>query len=191
MNLTRDRLRSIGWVTLLTVCMALTAGLTLRVNAVKSEVHQAERRILALRSEITFLETEYQTRSNHQQLKALNDVEFGYSAPRTQQYIEGEGQLAALGKPREPGAPAPIRIASAGARDRPVSVLPIVPPVSGAVHDSAEAKPARAESRAESSPAAARDSQTEPEQDPIGAAIDAESLGARLARIGPGAARPE
>ena len=113
MNLTRDRIRSISWAFVLTVCAALTAALTLRVNAVRSEVYKSEDRIVALQHEIGFLETEFQTRANQQQLKALNDVEFGYTAPRAEQYIEGERQLAALGKPVGPGAPKPVRFASA------------------------------------------------------------------------------
>lgn len=113
MNLTRDRMRSIGWAFVLVVCFAGVMGLTFRVNAVKSEAHLAERRIVALKQDILFLETEFETRSNQQQLKLLNDVEFGYEAPRAEQYIEGERQLAALGKPRGPNAPAPIRVASA------------------------------------------------------------------------------
>lgn len=113
MMLTRDRVRSFGWVAVLTVCGALTMGLTLRVNAVKSEVRLAERQIVALQRQKTMLETEFETRANQQQLKVLNDVEFGYQAPTAGQYLEGERQLAVLAKPRGPDAPTPIRVASA------------------------------------------------------------------------------
>lgn len=113
MNLTRDRVRSIGWAFVLTVCAGLLLGLTFRVNAVKSQVRLAERQLVSLRQEKLFLETEFEARSNQQQLKALNEVEFGYQAPRAEQYLEGERQLVALGKPRGPGAPEPIRVASA------------------------------------------------------------------------------
>jgi hypothetical protein len=88
-------------------------ALTFRVNAVKSQVRLAERQLIALRQEKLFLETEFEARSNQQQLKQLNDIEFGYEAPKAEQYIEGERQLVALGKPRAPGAPEPIRVASA------------------------------------------------------------------------------
>ncbi|MCB2077448.1 MAG: hypothetical protein KDE55_07080 [Novosphingobium sp.] len=118
MNLTRDRVRSIGWAFVLTVCFALTLALTFRVNAVKSEVRLAERQIVSLRRETLFLETEFEARSNQQQLKALNDVEFGYQAPKAAQYIEGERQLASLGKPRGPDAPEMIRVASAANGDK-------------------------------------------------------------------------
>ena len=113
MNLTRNRVQSIGWAFVLTVCVALTVALTLRVNAVRGQVRQTENRIVSLQRQIRFLEVEYQTRANQQQLSALNSVEFGYVAPGAGQYIEGERQLASLGVPRAPDAPEPIRMAQA------------------------------------------------------------------------------
>ncbi len=113
MNLTRDRLRSIGWALTLTVCLALTLALTFRVNAVKSQVRLAERQIVAMKHEQMFLETEFETRASQQQLRNWNDVEFGYRAPAAGQYLESERQLAAYSKPRSPGAPSPIRVAKA------------------------------------------------------------------------------
>lgn len=115
MNLTRDRVHSIGWISVLLVCGAATLALTLRVNAVKSQVHDTEKRIVYMQQSIDFLETEFQTRSNQQALNQINDLEFGYKAPAAAQYIEGERQLAAFGKPMGPGAPQPIRYAHAEA----------------------------------------------------------------------------
>jgi len=131
MNLTRDRVRSIGWAFVLTVCAGLLLGLTFRVNAVKSQVRLAERQLVSLRQEKLFLETEFEARSNQQQLKALNDVEFGYQAPRAEQYIEGERQLVALGKPRAPGAPEPIRVAAATEGDEQGAFPTMVSPLTG------------------------------------------------------------
>lgn len=131
MNLTRDRVRSIGWAFILTVCAALTLALTFRVNAVKSQVRLAERQIVALKQERLFLETEFETRANQQQLKNLNDVEFGYEAPTARQYIEGERQLAALGKARAPGAPSPIRVAVASTGDDESGFPAMVSPLTG------------------------------------------------------------
>ncbi len=113
MNLTRDRIRSIGWVALLVICAALTLVLMVRVNAVKSEVQLAQRQVNALKQEKLILETEFLTRASQQQLRNLNAIEFGYAAPTAGQYLEGERQLAALGKVRGPDAPTPIRVASA------------------------------------------------------------------------------
>ena len=132
MNLTRDRVRSIGWAVVLTVCAALALVLTFRVNALKSQVRLAERQIVALRQEKIGLETEFETRANQQQLRALNEVEFGYEAPKAEQYIEGERQLASLGKPRAPGAPQPIRVATVDAGAPAASGFPaMVSPLTG------------------------------------------------------------
>lgn len=130
MNLTRDRARSIGWAVILMVCLAMTVALTMRVNAVKSQVALAERKIVALRLDKQMLETEFETRANQQQLKALNDVEFGYQAPTPGQYLEGERQLASLAKARSPDAPTPIRVATAATAEVP-SFVAMVSPLTG------------------------------------------------------------
>lgn len=131
MNLTRDRMRSIGWAAILLTCLAFTVVLTFKVNAVKSQVRLAERQILAVKQDKLLLETEFQTRANQQQLRALNEVEFGYQAPAVGQYLEGERQLAELSKPRAVDAPSPIRVASADV-PRTASLLPaMVNPLTG------------------------------------------------------------
>lgn len=129
--MTRDRLRSIGWVAVLLVCMAFTVALTFRVNAVKSQVRLTERKIAAARQQMLFLETEFEARANQQQLKALNDIEFGYQAPTAGQYLENERQLASLSKPRAPDAPAPIRMASAAPVGDEDALPAMVNPITG------------------------------------------------------------
>ena len=131
MNLTQDRLRSIGWAAALLTCFTLTMVLTFKVNAVKSQVRLAERQIAATRQQKLFLETEFEARANQQQLKSLNDVEFGYQAPTAGQYLEGERQLSALGKARGPDAPIPIRVASAAVAEDNSGVPAMVSPLSG------------------------------------------------------------
>lgn len=113
MIVSAHRLRSVGWIALLALCAALVMILAFRVNALRSQVHRAEVHIVALKQEKMYLETEFETRANQQQLKAWNDVEFGYVAPTASQYLENERQLAAWSKPSELDAPAPIRVASA------------------------------------------------------------------------------
>ncbi|MBC2663973.1 hypothetical protein H7F51_00420 [Novosphingobium flavum] len=131
--LTRSRARSIGWAAVLVTCFALTLALTFRVNAVKSQVRLTERRIVSLKMERGMLETEFETRANQQQLRALNEVEFGYQAPTAGQYLESERQLAMLGKPRGPDAPDMIRVAKADpAQQSGDSLLPaMVNPLTG------------------------------------------------------------
>ncbi|GAA4051979.1 hypothetical protein [Parerythrobacter jejuensis] len=121
-----SRLRQIGWAMALGVVFALFIALTFRVNAVKSEVVRAERQIVSLKRETMRLETEFQTRANQQQLANWNAVDFGYVAPRADQYLENERQLARLGEPTAPGAPAPIRVArSPSSGDFPALVSPL------------------------------------------------------------------
>lgn len=170
MNFTSDRVRSIGWISMLVVCGAISIGLTLRVNAVKSQVHDTEKRIVWVKQDIDFLETEFQTRSNQQALKQLNDLEFGYKAPMAGQYIEGERQLAALGKPAGPGAPQPIRYANAEQPEGTEgSLLAMVSPVTGSV---SAALPGSSDKAGKG---------RDPERD--GMARDAAAISKRLARI--------
>lgn len=126
----RTSLRRVGWAALLAVCCALLFALSLRVNALKSEVRRTENRIVALRTETMYLETEYETRSNQQQLSAWNAVDFGYVAPSAGQYMENPRQLAALGKAAGPDAPSPIRVASAPA-EAPSIIPAMVSPLTG------------------------------------------------------------
>ena len=123
MSLSARRLRSIGWLALLAVCATLVMVLTLRVNALRSQVRREENRIVALREETLYLQTEFETRASQQQLKAWNDVDFGYVAPAAGQYLENERQLAMLGKPAAPDAPAPVRLAELG--DGAASATPV------------------------------------------------------------------
>lgn len=106
----QSRLRQIAWLFLLAVCVGLFLALSFRVHSVKSEVLLAERKIIALESERMMLETEFQTRASQRQLSDWNTIEFGYQAPRADQFLENERQLASLGSPEIPGAPTPIRV---------------------------------------------------------------------------------
>ncbi|TRD10713.1 hypothetical protein FGU71_01750 [Erythrobacter insulae] len=113
MIVTNTQMRSLGWAALLAVCVGMFVVLSLRVHAVNSEVHLAERKIVALKRETLLLETEFQTRASQRQLANWNSVEFGFEAPRADQYLDNERQLASLGQPRGPDAPNPIRVARA------------------------------------------------------------------------------
>ncbi len=108
-----SRIRQIGWAVALTICFGIFAALTFQVNSVKSEVRLAERQIVSLEREKLLLETEFQARANQQQLADWNAIDFGYTAPRADQYIAGQRQLASLGQPTSTGAPSPIRVARA------------------------------------------------------------------------------
>lgn len=128
-------LRRIGWSVLIALCCAVLFGLALKVNAVRSEVRRADARIVALKRETIYLETEYETRANQQQLAAWNAVDFGYSAPGAGQYLENVRQLAQLGQAAGPGAPAPIRVAAAPPQAPPGLVPALVSPLTGVSED--------------------------------------------------------
>lgn len=110
---TNARMRQIGWIVLLAVSLAALLALTFKVNAVKGQVRLVEREIIAAQQHKLMLETEFQTRASQHQLSNWNAVEFGYDAPRADQYVEHERELAALGAPRGMNAPRPIRFALA------------------------------------------------------------------------------
>ncbi|PZT88896.1 MAG: hypothetical protein DI637_07140 [Citromicrobium sp.] len=112
-----SRFRQIGWALLLGACFAALLALTFQVNAVKSDVRLVERQIIAAERSKLMLETEFQTRASQHQLADWNAVEFGYAAPRADQYVEHERQLAVLGTPRGHDAPEPIRVAAAHSVD--------------------------------------------------------------------------
>ena len=109
--ITSTQAKSIGWAAVLAICVGLFVVLSLRVQAVHSEVLLAERKIVSLKHQTLLLETEFETRASQRQLANWNTVEFGFEAPRADQYLEGERQLAALGQPLGPDAPSPIRVA--------------------------------------------------------------------------------
>ena len=107
----QSRIRRIGWLAALGICIALYALLHVKVNAVHADVVRAEREIVRLEEKNLLLETEFLTRSSQVQLAAWNRVDFGLVAPKAEQFIESPMQLASFGSPRAVDAPPPIRLA--------------------------------------------------------------------------------
>lgn len=109
----RARLHSLLWTGAVALALALALALTLQVKAVNSQIAETEKSILATKQRIAILETEFQTRARQQQLVRWNEVEFGYVAPKASQFLDGQAQLAMLGKPVDIIEAAPIRMADA------------------------------------------------------------------------------
>lgn len=126
-----SRLRRMGWLAALALCTLFYGALHLRVHAVRSEVISAERQIVALEEQRILLETEFETRSSQERLAQLNRVEFGYKAPGVGQFVEDERKLAKFGSPRSPGAPEPIRVASAASAEEAPPFPRLVSPLTG------------------------------------------------------------
>ncbi|MGB5779092.1 MAG: hypothetical protein WBH10_08455 [Allopontixanthobacter sediminis] len=129
-----SRLRQTGWIVLLALCAAVFLVLTFHVNSVKNKVHLAERTIIALELEKQTLEIEFEARANQQQLANWNKIDFGYDAPKANQYLDSPRQLAALGLARGPGAPEPIRLARAETEDE-TTLISMVSPLTGTSDD--------------------------------------------------------
>lgn len=127
-----SRVRQIGWVAVLLACVALFAILSFQVQTVKSEVLLAEREIVSLERQVLMLETEFQTRASQRQLAEWNTIELGYKAPRADQYLDSNRQLAALGQSEGPNAPSPIRVARAELSAADMSANDMVSPITGA-----------------------------------------------------------
>lgn len=110
MILAVKRLRTIGWIALIFVVAIGLYPLSLSVAALRSDLNRVERDIVATKSQIRYLETEFATRASLQQLETWNDLEYGYVAPSASQYLDGERDLADLGGRRTPGEP--VRVAA-------------------------------------------------------------------------------
>lgn len=134
---TGSRLRQTGWAVLLALCAAGFLVLTFHVNSVKNKVHLAERTIIDLERKKQTLEIEFQARANQQQLANWNKIDFGYKAPRADQYLDNERQLAALGLARDANAPAPIRVALSSQEGETAFPM-MVSPMTGQPADGAE-----------------------------------------------------
>lgn len=127
-----SRIRQIGWAAVLLACVALFAILSFQVQTVRSEVLLAEREIISLERQVLMLETEFQTRASQRQLAEWNTIELGLRAPRADQYLESNRQLASLGQDASPNAPKPIRVARAELSAKDKSAGEMVSPVTGA-----------------------------------------------------------
>ena len=139
----QGNIRRIGWIAALAVCFALYFMLHLKVHSVQSDVVRAEREIVKLEEATMLLETEFLTRSSQVQLARWNRVDFGYVAPGADQFLNNERQLASFGAPRDPGAPAPIRLARLADENAVQEFPKLVSPLTGKPLDDALVEPQR------------------------------------------------
>lgn len=125
------RIRRIGWLALLGICTLAYVLLLLKGHSVRSEVVNVERQIVRMEERNLLLETEFLTLSNQMQLARWNRVDFGYTAPRAEQFIDGERQLASFASPRANGAPEPIRLAGFNTGEELPEFPKLVSPLTG------------------------------------------------------------
>lgn len=136
----RNRKQSLLWTGSVVVATALSLVLMLQVKAVNSEIAETEKAIVSTKQQIASLETEFQTRARQQQLVRWNEVDFGYVAPRADQFLDGRAELASLGKQVEIIDAQPVRMAVADAQAD--TAVAAAAPTRMASNDAAPAKQA-------------------------------------------------
>lgn len=106
--------------------------------AERGRVEAVERSIVQARKDIRALETEFDTRANMAQLERWNGDVLALAAPRAEQYVGGEHQLASLPGRTEGGnvalayvvPSAPMEMAAA-APEPTLAAAPVATPVKG------------------------------------------------------------
>ncbi len=116
-----QRMRPIGWVAGV-ACAALSFYLvSLQVASERAALATAERRIAVTQREIRHLETEFSARASLRQLETYNQDVLALAAPKADQYLTNEVQLASYA-PGDGGAIRPAAgtaLASADMAKRP------------------------------------------------------------------------
>lgn len=118
-----QRMRPIGWVAGVAGAALSFYLVSLQVASTRGALESAERKIAVAERQIRHLETEFSARASLRQLEAYNQEVLALAAPRAEQYLTHEVQLASyspaeggdIGKPA-----APVALASAEPAKRPV-----------------------------------------------------------------------
>jgi hypothetical protein len=118
-----QRMRPIGWVAGVAAAALSFYLVSLQVASERAALEGVERKIAVTQRQIRHLETEFSARASLRQLEAYNQDVLALGAPKAEQYLTGEVQLASyapaeggdIGKPA-----APVALASAEPAKRPV-----------------------------------------------------------------------
>ena len=92
------RLSKMGWPVTIGLCLLCIHMLGLYVAPLRTELRDTERQIRDRKSQIAYLEAELSARASLDRLNRINEMMYGYVAPRPDQYLDGEQALASLGK---------------------------------------------------------------------------------------------
>lgn len=119
---------------------------TLRVSSERSAVNRLERRIAVNMADIRNLQSELGTRSRLPQLERWNSEVLALSAPKSNQYLNGEIELATFLDARKPAMQAEVRQAvlvepKAPAASAPIQTVAYTPAASPAASAAVNAKP--------------------------------------------------
>jgi hypothetical protein len=111
--------REVGWVAAVAGTALGCYMVSLKVAAERAALEEVQERIVLAQRDIRVLQTEIGTRARLEQLESWNVKVLALSAPKAQQFLEGEFQLATLTQPKKTVDPAaPVVLAAAPAPDR-------------------------------------------------------------------------
>lgn len=92
--------KGVGWILGFAVVSPACYMVSSQVAGERARVEEVERAIIVAQRDIRSLETEFDTRANMSQLERYNGEMLALSAPRPDQFINGETSLAALSAPQ-------------------------------------------------------------------------------------------
>lgn len=119
--------REVGWVAAVAGTALGCYMVSLKVASERASLDDVQNRIVLAQRDIRVLQTEIGTRGRLEQLESWNVKVLALSAPKAQQFLEGEFQLATLSAPKktvDPAAPVVLASAPAPANARPVGQAP-------------------------------------------------------------------
>ncbi|CAN5146884.1 hypothetical protein BH09PSE3_BH09PSE3_25530 [soil metagenome] len=138
-----QRFRPLGWVAGVATAATCLYMVSLQVAAERGKLEAVERQIASAQRDMRQLQTELGTRASLRQLEKWNGDVLALSAPRAQQFLHGEAELASLGSgSMDNGAPnAPPAVMNASFSPDTV-VLPAAPVATPAVETTATTRTA-------------------------------------------------
>ena len=91
-----QRFRALGWVAGIASAATGLYLVSVQVAAERAKLEQVERNINAAHRDMQQLKTELSTRASYRQLEKWNAEDLSMTAPRAEQYLHNEAQLASL-----------------------------------------------------------------------------------------------
>ncbi|MFM9977652.1 MAG: hypothetical protein ACKVOP_06350, partial [Sphingomonadaceae bacterium] len=110
-----QRFRAVGYLAMVAIAATILYLISLQVAAERGKLEAVERQIVAAQREMRQLQTELGTRASMRQLEKWNGDVLALSAPKADQYVHGQTQLAALTLEERTGEASPPPPAMAAA----------------------------------------------------------------------------
>jgi hypothetical protein len=143
-----QRFRPLGWVAGVATAATCLYMVSLQVAAERGKLESVEHQIASTQRDMRQLQTELGTRASLRQLEKWNGDVLALSAPKAQQFLHSEAQLASLGSEAiDDGTPnAPPAVMNASFTPEPVAP-PVSAPAAPKIIEVAVTVPTRAVTR--------------------------------------------